>query len=65
MDFTALLIGLGIVIILFVVGKIFAVLTKIFVTIIIIAIIAVGFFLWQNNHKEVQTSNLPVSKLVI
>ncbi len=48
MDFTALLIGLGIVILLFVVGKIFAIFTRILIIAFIIAVIAVGFFLWQN-----------------
>lgn len=52
MDFTYLLIGLGIIIALFVIGKIFAILTRIFIIIVIVAAVAVGFFLWQNNNKE-------------
>lgn len=52
MDFTVLLIALGIIIVLFIVGKIFAVLTKIFFIILLVAALAVGFFLWQNNNKE-------------
>lgn len=53
MDFTFLLIGLGIIIVLFIIGKIFAILTKIFLIIILVAAIAVGFFFWQNNNKEI------------
>lgn len=53
MDFTFLLIGLGIIIVLFIIGKIFAILTKIFLIIIFVAAIAVGFFFWQNNNKEI------------
>lgn len=52
MDFTVLLIGLGIIIVLFIVGKIFAILTKVFFIILLVALIAVGFFFWQNNNKE-------------
>ena len=52
MDFTVLLIALGIIIALFIVGKIFAILTKVFFIILLVAAIAVGFFLWQNNNKE-------------
>ncbi|DAA84278.1 TPA: hypothetical protein CPT82_04840 [Candidatus Gastranaerophilales bacterium HUM_2] len=52
MDFTVLLIALGIIIVLFIVGKIFAILTKIFFIILLVAAIAVGFFFWQNNNKE-------------
>ena len=52
MDFTVLLIGLGIVIVLFIVGKIFAILTKVFFIILLVAAIAVGIFFWQNNNKE-------------
>lgn len=53
MDFTFLLIGLGVVIALFIIGKIFAILTKILVVIFIVAALAVGFFIWQNNNKEI------------
>ena len=59
MDFTAILIGLGIIIILFVVGKIFAVLTKIFFVILLVLALALGFFFWQNSNidsKKVPTS---------
>ncbi len=52
MDFTAILIGLGIIILLFIVGKIFAILTRIFIIIILIAAIAVGIFFLQNNKKN-------------
>ena len=52
MDFTVLLIGLGVVIVLFIVGKIFAILTKVFFIILLVATIAVGIFFWQNNNKE-------------
>ena len=54
MDFSVLLIGLGIIIVLFIVGKIFAILTKVFFIILLVAAIAVGFFFWQNNHKDNQ-----------
>lgn len=51
MDFTILLIGLGIVVALFIIGKIFAILTKILVVILIVAALAVGFFIWQNKDN--------------
>lgn len=54
MDFTYLLIGLGIIIVLFIIGKIFAILTKIFLIIILVAAIAIGFFFWQNSNKEIK-----------
>lgn len=57
MDFTVLLIGLGIIIVLFIVGKIFAILTKIFFVIVLVAALAVGFFIWQNNNKEEVPAN--------
>ena len=52
MNFTVLLIALGIIIVLFIVGKIFAILTKVFFIILLVAAIAVGFFFWQNSNKE-------------
>ena len=55
MDFSILLIGLGIVILLFVIGKIFSILTKIFFIIILVAAIAVGFFFWQNSNNNQTT----------
>lgn len=53
MDFTIILIGLAVIIALFIVGKIFAILTKIFVVILIVAALTVGFFIWKNNNGEV------------
>lgn len=59
MDFTYLLIGLGIIIALFVIGKIFAILTRIFIIIVIVAAVAVGFFLWQNNvNMKINTKQI-------
>lgn len=52
MNFTAILIGLGVIIVLIIVGKIFAILTKIFIAILLVAALAVGFFFWQNSNKE-------------
>lgn len=52
MDFTVLLIGLCVVVVLFIVGKIFAILTKVFFIILLVGAIAVGIFFWQNNNKE-------------
>lgn len=52
MDFTVLLIGLCVVIVLFIVGKIFAILTKVFFIILLVVAIAVGIFFWQNNNEE-------------
>lgn len=52
MDFTVLLIGLCVVIVLFIVGKIFAILTKVFFIILLVVAITVGIFFWQNNNKE-------------
>ncbi len=56
MEFTTLLIGLGIIIVLFIVGKIFAILTKVLFIIILVAAIAVGIFFWQKNNKEVKNN---------
>lgn len=66
MNFSVLLIGLGIVILLFVIGKIFSILTKIFFIIILVAAIAVGFFFWQNNNKDAsqKNSNIEIVQLV-
>lgn len=55
MDYTYLLIGLGIIIVLFIIGKIFAIITRIFIIILIVAAIAVGFFFWHNNNKEINS----------
>lgn len=52
MDFTAIFIGLGIIILLFIVGKIFAILTRIFIIILLVAAVAVGIFFWNNNKTE-------------
>ncbi len=54
MDFTAILIGLGIIIALVIIGKIFAILTRIFFIIILVAAIAVGAFFWFNNNKNTE-----------
>ncbi len=63
MDFTVLLIGLGIIIALFIIGKIFAILTKILVVIFIVAALAVGFFIWQN--KEINQTGYNTSAQTI
>lgn len=57
MDFTVLLIGLCVIVVLFIIGKIFAILTKIFIIILLVAAIAVGFFFWQNNGKDNKLQN--------
>ena len=66
MDFSVLLIGLGIIGVLFIVGKIFAILTKVFFIILLVAAIAVGFFFWQNNNKDAsqKNSNIEIVQLV-
>ena len=46
---TTILIGLGIIIALIIIGKIFSVLTKVLFAIILVII--VGFFIWQNNTE--------------
>ena len=53
MDFTIILIGLAVIIALFIVGKVFAILTKIFIVILVVAALTVGFFIWTNNNGEV------------
>lgn len=53
MDFTFLLIGLGIIIVLFIIGKDFCNFNKNLLIIILVAAVAVGFFFWQNNNKEI------------
>ncbi len=55
MNFSILLIALGIIIVLFIIGKIFAILTKIFFIILLVAALAVGFFIWQNNNKTINS----------
>jgi len=52
MDFTVLLTGLGIIIALFIIGKIFAVLTKVFIVILLVAIITGGIFFLQNKDNN-------------
>lgn len=52
MDFTAILIGVGVIIALIIIGKIFSILTKIFFIIILVAAIAIGAFFWINNNTE-------------
>jgi len=52
MDFTAILIGLGVIIALIIIGKVFAILTKVFFIIILVAAIAIGTFFWFNNNKK-------------
>lgn len=49
MDYTVLLIGLGIIIALVVLGKIFSFLTKALFVVIVIALIAAGIFFWANG----------------
>lgn len=65
MEFTTLLIGLGIIIVLFIVGKIFAILTKVLFIIILVAAIAVGIFLWQNNNKEIKTNQTTYVSVIL
>ncbi len=52
MDYTTILIGLAIIAGLFIIGKVFAILTKILFIIILVAIISIGAFFWINNQKE-------------
>ncbi len=49
MDFTILLIGLGVIIAIIIVGKILKIVTKILFTIILIILIAIGAFWTFNN----------------
>lgn len=63
MNFTAILIGLGIIIILFIVGRIFAILTKIFFVILLVLAIALGFFFWQNNN--IDSKKIPTSYIML
>ena len=50
MDFTILLIGLGIIIAIIIVGKILKIVAKIIFTIILILAIALGIFWWQKDN---------------
>ena len=52
MDFNAILIGLGVIVALVVIGKIFSILTRIFFIIILIVAIAVGGFFWLNDDNK-------------
>lgn len=51
MDYTVLLIGLGIIIALVIIGKIFSFLTKMLFIIIIIALISAEIFFWHNGQS--------------
>ena len=52
MDYTVILIGAGIIAALFIIGKIFAILTRMLIIIILVAIVTAGVFLWFNTHSE-------------
>lgn len=65
MNFTVLLIALGIIIVLFVVGKIFAILTKILFVILLVAILAVGFFIWQNKDNYLSETGKTNSYIIL
>lgn len=52
MDFTAILIGLGVIVALIIIGKIFSILTKILFVIILIAAIAAVVFFNTNYGTE-------------
>lgn len=60
MDYTVLLIGLGIIIALVVLGKIFSFLTKALFVVIVIALIAAGIFFWANGslNDTAKTSSI-------
>ena len=60
MDYTVLLIGLGIIIVLVVLGKIFSFLTKALFVVIVIALIAAGIFFWANEslNDTAKTSSI-------
>ena len=64
MDFTILLIGIGIIVALFIIGKIFAILTKILVVILIVAALAVGFFIWQNKDNSLNRPAMADSYII-
>ena len=66
MDFSVLLIGLGIVIVLFIVGKIFAILTKILFIIFLVVAVAVGLFFWKNNKDltKPQTTSYAIESII-
>lgn len=57
MDFNAILIGLGIIVALIAIGKIFSILTRIFFIIILIVAIAVGGFFWLNGDNKNSQQN--------
>lgn len=50
MDFTILLIGLGVIIAVIIIGKVLKIVAKIIFTIILILAIALGIFLWQKDN---------------
>ena len=47
MDYTVILIAIAVIAALFIIGKIFAILTKMLFVIIIVALIAAGAFFWS------------------
>ena len=52
MNITILLIGLGIIIALFFIGKVFSILTKIFLVIVVIFALIIGFFVWNSENNN-------------
>ncbi len=52
MDYTIVLIALAVIAALFIIGKVFAILTKMLFVIIIVALIAAGAFFWFNSRNE-------------
>lgn len=57
MDYTIILIALAVIAALFIIGKVFAILTKMLFVIIIVALIAAGAFFWFNNNRNETPSN--------
>ncbi len=65
MDYTVILIAIAVIAALFIIGKIFAILTKMLFVIIIVALIAAGAFFWFNNRNAAPQASSPQSACTV
>ena len=65
MDYTVILIAIAVIAALFIIGKIFAILTKMLFVIIIVALIAAGAFFWFKNRNAAPQASSPQSACTV
>ena len=65
MDYTVILIAIAVIAALFIIGKIFAILTKMLFVIIIVALIAAGAFFWFNKRNAAPQASSPQSACTV